>query len=80
MLLDHLPIPPCCPCTGTPLPHTSPHHKLHLTCGAVLEVWDRCRLLKELHVPKALHGAIYNDGWFGTGEESVGWGILPLYW
>ncbi|KAL4436940.1 hypothetical protein ABPG75_004079 [Micractinium tetrahymenae] len=35
--------------------------------SAVLEVWDRCRLLKELHVPKALHGAVYNDGWFGMG-------------
>ncbi len=34
---------------------------------SVLEVWDRCRLLKELHVPKALHGAVYNDGWFGMG-------------
>eukprot|EP00887_Chlorella_sp_A99_P008103 scaffold12.g8103.t1 len=35
--------------------------------SAVLEVWDRTRLLKELHVPKALHGGFYNDGWFGSG-------------
>ncbi|GAB4823019.1 hypothetical protein N2152v2_010065 [Parachlorella kessleri] len=35
--------------------------------SAVLEVWGRGRLLKELHVPKALHGSIYNDGWFGAG-------------
>ena len=35
--------------------------------SAVLEVWDRSRVLHELHVPKALHGAVYNDGWFGTG-------------
>jgi acylaminoacyl-peptidase len=33
----------------------------------ILEVWDRSRLLKELHVPAAMHGAIYNDGWFGSG-------------
>ena len=25
------------------------------------------RVTKELHVPKKLHGAIFNDGWFGTG-------------
>lgn len=36
-------------------------------CAAVLEVWDRSRCLHELHVPKSLHGGIFNDGWFGTG-------------
>ena len=35
--------------------------------SAVLEVWGRGSLLKELHVPKGLHGPIYNDGWFGSG-------------
>ncbi|KAL4858184.1 Acylamino-acid-releasing enzyme 1 [Chlorella vulgaris] len=35
--------------------------------SAVLELWDRSRLVKELHVPKSLHGAVYNDGWFGSG-------------
>lgn len=35
--------------------------------SAVLEVWGRGRLLQELHVPKGLHGALYNDGWFGAG-------------
>lgn len=35
--------------------------------SAILEIWGRGRLLRELHVPKTLHGAVYNDGWFGTG-------------
>jgi acylaminoacyl-peptidase len=35
--------------------------------ATILEVWDRSRLLKELHVPAAMHGAVYNDGWFGSG-------------
>lgn len=36
--------------------------------AAVLEVWGRSGgVLAELHVPKALHGAVYNDGWFGSG-------------
>lgn len=37
--------------------------------SAVLELWDRSRLVKELHVPKSLHGAVYNDGWFGSGAS-----------
>lgn len=35
--------------------------------SAVVEVWGRGAVLQELHVPKALHGAVYNDGWFGAG-------------
>ncbi len=35
--------------------------------AAVLEIWGRGSLLKEIHVPKALHGGVYNDGWFGAG-------------
>ncbi len=33
----------------------------------MLEVWAGARLLKELKVPKKVHGAIFNDGWFGSG-------------
>lgn len=47
--------------TRAHFPHASP------TPHAVLELWDRSRLLAELHVPKSLHGSVYNDGWFGTG-------------
>lgn len=32
--------------------------------SAVLEVWGRFGVLKELHVPKAQHGAVFADGWF----------------
>ena len=35
--------------------------------STVLEVWVGNRVTKELHVPKKLHGAIFNDGWFGLG-------------
>ena len=35
--------------------------------SCILEVWASNRVLKELHVPKKLHGNIYNDGWFGNG-------------
>ncbi len=35
--------------------------------SATLEVWGGGRLLKELAVPKTLHGSVYNDGWFGAG-------------
>ena len=35
--------------------------------SAVFELWDRSRVVQEVHVPSALHGAVYNDGWFGTG-------------
>lgn len=35
--------------------------------SATLEVWGGGRLLKELAVPKTLHGGVYNDGWFGAG-------------
>lgn len=37
--------------------------------GLLLEVWSGTRLLEELAVPEALHGPIYNDGWFGAGAE-----------
>eukprot|EP00884_Botryococcus_braunii_P019747 jgi/Botrbrau1/6456/Bobra.0034s0031.1 len=37
------------------------------TEAAILEVWGASRLLKELRVPKTLHGSIFNDGWFGKG-------------
>ena len=40
--------------------------------AAVLEVWDRSRCLSELHVPKSLHGGVFNDGWFGTGASAAG--------
>ena len=32
-----------------------------------MEIWVGNRVTKELHVPKKLHGSIFNDGWFGTG-------------
>lgn len=35
--------------------------------SAILELWDRSRVVHEIDVPSALHGAVYNDGWFGTG-------------
>ena len=35
--------------------------------STVLEIWMGNRVTKELHVPKKLHGSIFNDGWFGTG-------------
>ena len=35
--------------------------------STVLEVWAGGRLVKERQVPKELHGAVYNDNWFGTG-------------
>lgn len=34
-----------------------------------IEVWGRSRLLKQLKVPKKLHGPVYNDGWFGSGAS-----------
>lgn len=37
----------------------------------VLELWSRHRLMRELHVPKALHGGLVNDGWFSRGPA---WG------
>jgi acylaminoacyl-peptidase len=36
--------------------------------AAVLELWDRGRLLRELHVPRALHGPLCNDGFFSSGR------------
>ena len=30
----------------------------------VLEIWKGSRVVRELHVPKDLHGSIYNDNWF----------------
>ncbi|KAK9806703.1 hypothetical protein WJX73_010367 [Symbiochloris irregularis] len=35
--------------------------------SAVLEVWGHGRLLRQLNVPKALHGPVVNDGWFASG-------------
>ncbi|KAL4526114.1 hypothetical protein Ndes2526B_g01069 [Nannochloris sp. 'desiccata'] len=35
--------------------------------SAILEIWDRSRVLQEIHVPCSLHGSMYNDGWFGSG-------------
>ena len=35
----------------------------------LLEIWAGGRLLKELAVPEAQHGPLYNDGWFGVGAE-----------
>ncbi|GBF91528.1 hypothetical protein Rsub_04268 [Raphidocelis subcapitata] len=35
--------------------------------GALLEIWDGSRLVKELQVPKSLHGPVVNDGWFSRG-------------
>lgn len=37
--------------------------------GILLELWAGSRLLKELLVPQAQHGPLYNDGWFGVGAE-----------
>ena len=35
--------------------------------GVLLELWEGGRLVRELQVPKALHGAVVNDGWFSRG-------------
>ena len=35
--------------------------------SAALEIWGSGRLLKQLNVPKGLHGSVYNDGWFASG-------------
>ena len=53
-------------------PSPSGRHLLVVRAGsgdssAVLELWDQCRVVAERHVPQALHGAVYNDGWFGQG-------------
>ena len=57
--------------------------------SCALEVWMGSRVLKELAVPKKLHGAVYNDGWFGIGaawspDESriayVAEVISPMSW
>ena len=37
--------------------------------SVLLEVWGGGRLLKELSVPAAVHGAVYNDGWFASGAD-----------
>ncbi len=29
-----------------------------------MEIWKGSRVMKELQVPKDLHGSIYNDNWF----------------
>jgi hypothetical protein len=35
--------------------------------ATVLQLWSSSKLLKELTVPKAQHGAVINDGWFSRG-------------
>ncbi|KAF8057927.1 Serine/threonine-protein phosphatase PP1 isozyme 1 [Scenedesmus sp. PABB004] len=35
--------------------------------GVLLEFWAHKRLVKELLVPKSLHGPVVNDGWFSRG-------------
>ena len=35
----------------------------------IVEVWGRSRVLKQLKVPKKLHGPVYADGWFGSGAS-----------
>ncbi|EFN55568.1 hypothetical protein CHLNCDRAFT_134052 [Chlorella variabilis] len=55
-------------------PSPSGRHLLVVRAGsgdssAVLELWDQCRVVAERHVPQALHGAVYNDGWFGQGAS-----------
>ena len=35
--------------------------------AATLEVWNRGKLMMEIDVSSEMHGAIYNDGWFGCG-------------
>uniref|UniRef100_A0A383VD43 acylaminoacyl-peptidase n=1 Tax=Tetradesmus obliquus TaxID=3088 RepID=A0A383VD43_TETOB len=35
--------------------------------GVLLELWAHNRIVKELLVPKSLHGPIINDGWFSRG-------------
>ncbi len=37
--------------------------------AVLLELWGGGRLLRELSVPPAVHGAVYNDGWFATGAD-----------
>jgi len=32
--------------------------------SSILEMWGQGGLLKELHVPKTQHGAVFGDGWF----------------
>lgn len=32
--------------------------------GITLELWKGSRVVKELQIPKDLHGSIYNDNWF----------------
>ena len=37
--------------------------------SSLLEIWGSGRLLKQLVVPKVLHGSIYDDGWFASGAD-----------
>lgn len=30
----------------------------------MIEVWSGSRIVKELQIPKDLHGSVYNDNWF----------------
>ena len=29
-----------------------------------MEIWGAGRLLKEIYVPAAVHGSVYNDNWY----------------
>ena len=32
--------------------------------GVIIAIWKGSRMIKEIHVPKDLHGSVYNDNWF----------------
>lgn len=36
----------------------------------VIQVWSTTRMVTEILVPKALHGALVNDGYFATGKPA----------
>lgn len=35
--------------------------------NTVMEIWHGNGVAKEIHIPKALHGKVYADSWFGLG-------------
>jgi len=35
--------------------------------SVILEIWGRCTIDKELHIPTQVHGLVFNDGWFSSG-------------
>lgn len=62
----------CCPPTISTGSHCTGQKGLVARAGsegnsASLEIWGHGRVLKQLNVPKALHGPLYNDGWFASG-------------